>query len=281
MELLMHLKYSFNRNYFLSALLLHIKEICFLSVLLVNSFSSFYQNVFQVIAIPHPYYSNISLVVAACNLILVLLTLAANWPRFAFLKPIWYFSSLVLKLFPYLLVVPLLTFSIGAALNNELLGRITGLINMFFILAYLLLHEFLNESLKFKEADYCSRRMISFPEQFIIAICIGSIQLLGSFYGCLAYLFRAIFVLASLYGTFEYKLVQRLQIFYALLYGYIALVTLMCKLKLIDSSTIEPVANSLFLILGGAFVSWIFSAQLTVHIGQRLLGKAQWGGERG
>lgn len=202
MELLMQLKYSFNRGYTLSLLLIHLKEISFLSILVVGTFAPFYQSVFQIIAFPPPYFTNVSVSLAAINLFLVILTLAPTWSRFSFLKPIWHFSGLVLKMFPYLIAVPLLSYSLGSAIHNNFLGRIASIINIFFTLAYLFLHEFLNESLKFKESDFCNRRLISFPEQFIFVLTVSVAMLLGSFYGCLAYLFRTIFQLSRLYNSF-------------------------------------------------------------------------------
>lgn len=72
-----------------------------------------------------------------------------------------------------------------------------------------------------------------------------------------------------------------MQIFHALLAGYISLAVLLCEVRLVDKAALKPVPNSLFLILGGAAVSWTFSKHLSTYIGQRLLGKAQWGGDRG
>lgn len=70
-------------------------------------------------------------------------------------------------------------------------------------------------------------------------------------------------------------------IFHCLWQGYVAIVTLMKQFDFIDSSTLNPVANSLFIFVAGAIVSWIFSGQLIINIAERLLAKTQWGGERG
>jgi hypothetical protein len=168
-----------------------------------------------------------SVALLVCNLILVLLTLAPNWSRLNFLKPIWMFSGLILKLFPYIFAVPFLTYSLGSAIHNDLLGRAASIVNVLIVLGYLVLHEFLNESLKFKESDFCNRRLVSFPLQFILVFAIGAVLLLGTFYGSIAYLFRAAFTLSRLYSSFEYRMVQRLQIFHSLWQGYVALITLM------------------------------------------------------
>ena len=281
MELLMRLKYSFNRSYYLALLLIHVQQASLLGVLLVAAFAPFYQQLFETIDFRTPFHSAFSLVLAALNCLALLLTAAPAWPLFAALRPAWTTAGIALKLFPYLLSTPLLTYSLGSALEGDVLGRAAGLINVFFVLGYLLLHEFLNESLKFQVADYCNRRLISYPEQLIVVLCVATVKVMGPFYGCLLYLFRAAFVLARLYGNFEYQLVQRLQLFYALLSGYVALAVLACKLELVDKATLDPVPNSLLLVGAGAVVSWVFSRQLGLHIGQRLLRLAQWGGERG
>lgn len=70
-------------------------------------------------------------------------------------------------------------------------------------------------------------------------------------------------------------------IFHSLWQGYIALVTLMGQIKILDPQTLSPVTNSLFLFIAGAMVSWLFSGQLVINISERLLAKTQWGGERG
>lgn len=277
----MKLKYSFNRSYYLALLLIHIQETSILGVLLVAAFTPFYQQLFETIDFRAPFHTNFSLAIAALNALALLLTAAPHWPRFAFMRPTWSSAGIALKLFPYLFSTPLLTYSLGSAQGGDLLGRAAGITNVLFVLAYLLLHEFLNESLKFQVADYCNRRLTSYPEQLIIVLCITSVKVMGAFYGCLIYLLRAAFVLARLYGNFEYQLVQRMQLFYALLSGYVALAVLACKLELVDSATLEPVANSLLLLAAGAAVSWVSSRQLGLHIGQRLLRMAQWGGERG
>lgn len=277
----MRLKYSFNRSYHLALLLMHLQEAGILSVLLVAAFAPFYQQLFETVDFRAPFHANFSLAIAALNLLVLTLTAAPLWPHFAALRPGWAFAGIALKLFPYLLSTPLLTYSLGSVLEGDLLARAAGTLNLLFALGYLLLHEFLNESLKFTVADYCNRRLTSYPEQLIIVLCIASVKVMGAFYGSLIYLLRAAFVLARLYGNFEYQLVQRMQLFYALLSGYVALAVLACRLELVDPATLEPVANSLLLLAAGAAVCWVCSRQLGLHIGQRLLRMAQWGGERG
>jgi hypothetical protein len=106
----MQLKYSFNRGENLSMILINFKEVSFLSVLLVKEFAPFYQNVFEIITIPGPYHTSISLTILALNSIIILLTLAATCSHLIFLKPVWSLSAMFLKLFPYLIAVPLFTY---------------------------------------------------------------------------------------------------------------------------------------------------------------------------
>lgn len=159
-----------------------------------------------------------------------MLTILPLWEGCKWLRGIWEISGIVLKLFPYLLAVSVLTYSLGSALNNSLLGRVAAILNIMFVVGYLLLHEFLNESLKFKESDFCNRRLVSYPDQVIFVGGIGFVVLLGPFYGCLAYLFRSIFEFSRLYNNFEYRLVARVSMFHSLWQGYVSLITLMGEL---------------------------------------------------
>lgn len=111
----MRLKYSFTRNYYLSILLIHISEVSILSVLIVSAFAPFYQQVFETINFSSPFHNSFTIAMLALNCLVLLLTIAPNWPHFYFLKPMWVFAGIVLKLFPYLLSTPLLTYSLGSA----------------------------------------------------------------------------------------------------------------------------------------------------------------------
>ena len=158
----MQLKYSFNRNYFFFFFLIHIREISILSVLLVAAFAPFYHKTFQIITFVPPYSTSISTILVIINTLIALLTVAPIWSKLSSLKPFWIFSTIFIKIFPYVLLVPALTYSLGSITNNYLLGSAVGIVNVLYILFYILLHEYLNESLKFKELDFCNRRLTSF-----------------------------------------------------------------------------------------------------------------------
>lgn len=110
---------------------------------------------------------------------------------------------------------------------------------------------------------------------------IIALELFGPFYGGIVYILRSAFIVVRLFSSFEYRLVQRLQLFYSLLSTYAAIVAIMNQLELVNPAALEPVANTLFLLISGAIVSWFFSQQLSIYIGQRLMARTQWGGERG
>lgn len=121
-------------------ILINFKEISFLSVLVVNSFAPFYQSVFEIITIHSPYSTSISIALLACNLILIMLSLGATWSILSSLKPVWSVGAIILKLFPYLIAVPLFTYSLGSAIHDSLLGRIVAIFNISIGFAYLLFH---------------------------------------------------------------------------------------------------------------------------------------------
>ena len=67
---------------------------------------------------------------------------------------------------------------------------------------YQFVHEFVNQTLKFKQLDYCNRRMISYPEQIIIIGSILSLNLMGNLYSAIFYLIRTFYIIINLYNNF-------------------------------------------------------------------------------
>ena len=67
---------------------------------------------------------------------------------------------------------------------------------------YQFVHEFVNQTLKFKQLDYCNRRMISYPEQIIIIGSILSLNLMGNLYSAIIYLIRTFYIIIKLYNNF-------------------------------------------------------------------------------
>lgn len=104
------------------------------------------------------------------------------------------------------------------------------------------------------------------------------LQVFGPFYGSVAYLLRAIFLLVRISGSYEYPLIQKQQLFYCLLTIYVALLIAMKELSLVDPKALIPTSNTLFLLTAGIVVSHLCSIQLATHISQRLLLRTQWGG---
>ncbi len=140
----MTLKYSFNRGPSLAAFLIYFRETCLLGVLIVSYFGSFYQSVFQSIVSTPPYSTNITVVFLAFNLIITTLTVLGMVTKIKILKMVWIFDAYFLKLFTYLIMVPTLTFSIGAAQSSNFLTRIASIINIVFVIAYVLIHGYVN-----------------------------------------------------------------------------------------------------------------------------------------
>lgn len=109
---------------------------------------------------------------------------------------------------------------------------------------------------------------------------IIAVKVMGSLQGSLLYLLRAVFVIGKHRNSLEFKMLHRIQLFHALFYGYIAIITIMSSFNLVDPKAIAPVPNSLFLFVAGALMSRILSKQLAVHFEQNILAKTQLGGER-
>lgn len=140
----MTLKYSFNRGPQLATFLIYFRETCLLGVLIVSYFGSFYQSVFQSIVITPPYSTNLVNAFLAFNLVITALTLLGLATNNRILKLVWVFDAYFLKLFTYLVMVPIITFSVGAAQVQQFLTRIASIINIIFAIAYVLIHGYLN-----------------------------------------------------------------------------------------------------------------------------------------
>lgn len=111
----MTLKYSFNRGPELATFLIYFRETCLLGVLIVSYFGSFYQSVFQSIVITPPYSGNLVMSLLTFNLVITALTILGVVTKNKILKTVWVFDAYFLKLFTYLVMVPVITFSVGAA----------------------------------------------------------------------------------------------------------------------------------------------------------------------
>jgi len=136
MELLSHLKFSFNRQSTLSLILIHIMEMSALSLLLAKSFSNFYHQLFEITTHTGPFNSLFMLGLLIHNLIIIILGFTSLTERLAPLRSFWPMMSIGLKLFPYLLFIPLLNYCMGCAINlDDLFARICSMINIVLMVA--------------------------------------------------------------------------------------------------------------------------------------------------
>lgn len=109
-------------------------------MLIVCSYADFYQRIFKIINIEYSQNGGLSVSLTVFNLMLILLTVAGLCEQLRFLKPIWLLSAIIIKLFPYLLLMPFLTFSLSSVKHSHLVGRIASATNVLIILGYLMLH---------------------------------------------------------------------------------------------------------------------------------------------
>lgn len=94
--------------------------------------------------------------------ILIILVLALTLLEVERLKRLLPVFSIFIKLFPYLLSVATFNYCFFALFNSsDILVRIVAIANLPFFLVYLILHDFINESLKFREVDFCNQRISS------------------------------------------------------------------------------------------------------------------------
>lgn len=94
--------------------------------------------------------------------------------------------SVFIKLFPYVISIPLFNLCFMAMFEtSDFIVRLSAILNVPFFLAYLLLHEYINSSLKFREIDLCNRRSGSITETLLVPISLLILHFLGPFYACM------------------------------------------------------------------------------------------------
>jgi hypothetical protein len=141
MELLSHLKFSFNRPRRLSMMLIHILEMSALGLLLAKSFSSFYYQLFEITTHTGPFSSLFMLALLVLNVIIIMLGAGSLVGRLAALRVFWPAMGVGLKLFPYLLFIPLLNYCVGCVINlTDLFSRVCSLVNIVIMIGYVLFH---------------------------------------------------------------------------------------------------------------------------------------------
>ena len=147
------LKFGFNRSLALSTALINAKELILLGVILGAveqkkdgvDVVNIYHDIFEVFGYQNEDNAYFLLGVFGLNILVaisLILTLGFRIKQLYFLLPM---LSIFIKLFPYLFSVFAINFSFYATLNGiDLITRLIALVNVPFLLGYLILHEFIN-----------------------------------------------------------------------------------------------------------------------------------------
>ncbi len=147
------LKFGFNRSLALSTALINAKELILLGVILGAveqkkdgvDVVNIYHDIFEVFGYQNEDNAYFLLGVFGLNILVaisLILTLGFRIKQLYFLLPM---LSIFIKLFPYLFSVLAFNFSFYATLNGiDLITRLIALVNVPFLLGYLILHEFIN-----------------------------------------------------------------------------------------------------------------------------------------
>ena len=205
MELLIHLKFAYNRQEILAFLLINFFEITYTALLISSTFNHFYRDIFQIITFNGSFAIEFSIVLYIFNLLVIFLSmLGLISPKFKFIKSaIWPFIGTILKMIPYTFLVLVLNYEIRNIIKSQkIVSIICSGFNILMFVVYQFVHEFVNQTLKFKQLDYCNRRMISYPEQIIIIGSILSLNLMGNLYSAIFYLIRTFYIIINLYNNF-------------------------------------------------------------------------------
>jgi len=76
----------------------------------------------------------------------------------------WPLMSISMKIIPYALSVLVFNYEINNIIaSKHIISIICSGFNVLMFIIYQFVHEFINQTLKFKPIDYCNRRMISYP----------------------------------------------------------------------------------------------------------------------
>ena len=108
--------------------------------------------------------------------------------------------TLFVKLFPYLGSVASFNFCFSIVVKDEdMINQLLAVLNLLFLLVFLILHEFINESLKFREKDYCCLNNGSYTGLLLLPTAILTLQAVGPFYAALFCTFRAAYKIMNLF----------------------------------------------------------------------------------
>lgn len=123
--------------------------------------------------------------------------------RFKYLQQFLIWITYFLKLYPYIIFLALWNYCVVALTSSDdIIVKISALINLFFQAFFILLHEFINESLKFREIDYCNRRIVSYTGSLFQAGAIVALYVFGIFYALIFYYVIAIYELFVIFKQF-------------------------------------------------------------------------------
>ena len=185
--------------------------------------------------------------------------------------------SAFIKLFPYLLSVAGFNLCFIAIFDQtDVMVRLAAISNLPFFVVYLLLHEFINESLKFREEDYCNRKVGSIAQTVLVPIALLVLRMLGPFYACICVSLRSAYELLVLFGHCEYYLTQQLNSFYALFTFYFSFLIFLSNFDIvISNATFSDPHVTLIVLMAGALASWLLSKQIVAMIWRRMLGLAK------
>jgi hypothetical protein len=111
--------------------------------------------------------------------------------------------SVFIKLYPYIFFLGLWNYCVRAAINApDILTTVVAIITLALQVVFLLVHEFINESLKFREIDYCNSSIVSYTGALLQVVAILALQLFGIFYATICYYLIAIYDMVRLFSTF-------------------------------------------------------------------------------
>lgn len=181
--------------------------------------------------------------------------------------------SIFIKLYPYVFCVFSFYYCFYSIFHSEtILIKLLGMANIPFMLAYLLLHEFINESLKFREIDFCNQKISSITGVVLVPLALLIVHLTGPFFGFLCCTVRAASELLSMLGRCEYVNLQRIKIFYSLFTFYFTFVHFLLYFNLfINSENIQYPVIKLGIITAGVLASWVLSKQTISIIWNKML----------
>ena len=181
--------------------------------------------------------------------------------------------SAFIKIFPFALCIAGFNLCFLAIFNStDLMVRLSAIYNLPFFVVYLLLHQYINESLKFREVDFCNRKVGTIAESLLVPVALVVLRILGPFYASVCVSLRSAYSLLILFSHCQYPLPQKLKIFYSLFTFYFTFLMFLSNFDIVISkSTFSAAHITLIVLLAGALASWTLSKQVLILIWSRML----------